>query len=405
MSLVVGARVSLASAWNSHGSSHLSTHRVHFSATHCNKIRAHWPYGNVDASAAASSAAGEGARDILSTSDQGFHGSFGREGICKGVHGVIALSSVAQPFSGVQEEDATQEPIIAPGTDLSSIRDWELDFCSRPILDARGKRLWELLICDSNRNLQFAKFYPNNVINSLTLKDALLSLIQLGLPKPQKIRFFRSQMQNIVSKACSELDIQAVASRRCVSLIRWLDERYDSVYRKHPGFQENATPLLQLEPAFPIELPDNLRGEQWAFVQLPLQGVMEEVAAVKQGASFGNVFPLDVLGLDLPSNAVIPGVAVASTRATPLAAWTNALELACIQVDKQKKCLVLATGVADQWVYAYYRKNRQSDQEADAWEASKKACGGLHFLAVQKSLDSDVCTGFWLLYEGPQSRL
>lgn len=49
---------------------------------------------------------------------------------------------------------------------------------------------------------------------------------------------------------------------------------------------------------------------------------MEEIAAVEQGASFGNVFPLDVLGLDLPPDAIIPGVAVASARATPLAGET-----------------------------------------------------------------------------------
>lgn len=404
MSLAVGARVSLASTWSSHGNSHLSTHRAYSSATHCSKVLALLPYNNLDAPAAAPSA-GEGRKDILATPAQGFHGSFERDSTHKRLRGVIASLSVAQPFSGVQEEGATQEPIIAPGTDLKTIRDWELDFCSRPILDARGKRLWELLICDSNRNLQFSKFYPNNVINSITLRDALLSVIQLGLPKPEKIRFFRSQMQNIVSKACVELDIQAVPSRRCVSLVRWLDERYDTVYRQHPGFQENATSLLQLEQAFPVELPDNLRGDQWAFVQLPISGVMEEIAAVEQGASFGNVFPLDVLGLDLPPDAIIPGVAVASARATPLAAWTNALELACLNVDKQKKRLVLGTGVSDQWVYAYYKKNKQSDQEAEAWEASKRACGGLHFLAVQKSLDSDVCTGFWLLYDGPQSRL
>ena len=105
--------------------------------------------------------------------------------------------SVAHSFSGIQEEAeenvsvVEEGPFIEPGTDLTLIREWELDFCSRPIIDARGKRLWELLICDSGKNFQFAKFYPNNVINSITLKDALMLMIQRGLPKPQKIRFFR----------------------------------------------------------------------------------------------------------------------------------------------------------------------------------------------------------------------
>ena len=43
---------------------------------------------------------------------------------------------------------------------------WELDFCSRPILDERGKKVWEVLICDPERNFQYAQFFPNNKINS-----------------------------------------------------------------------------------------------------------------------------------------------------------------------------------------------------------------------------------------------
>lgn len=316
----------------------------------------------------------------------------------------MSVSSEAQPLSGVQED--VEGPILAPGTDPSSIREWEMDFCSRPILDARGKRIWELAVCDSKLRLQFSKFYPNNVINSITLKDAMVSIMQtLGLPKPEKIRFFRSQMQTIISKACDELDIQPVPSRRCVSLVRWLDSRYESVYQQHPGFQEGAAPLLQLEQSFPLDLPDTLRGDKWAFVQLPLQGALEEVAAVEQGSTFGHVLSPDSLGLSLSPDAVIPGVAVASTRATAVAARLNSLELASLEVDKQKACVILSSGVSDRWLYAYYQKNRVANQEADAWEASKRACGGLHFLAVQQTLDSDVCTGFWLLFDWPRSRL
>lgn len=308
----------------------------------------------------------------------------------------------AQPLSFDPHEVLS----LAPGTDPSSIREWELDFFSRPVLDARSKRVWELVVCDSKRKLQFARFYPNNAINSITLKEAIGYIMNsLRLPKPQKIRFFRAQMQTVILKVCNELDIQPVPSRRCISLIRWLDERYVSVYRQHPGFQDGAAPPLQLEQSFPLELPDALRGEQWAFVQLPLPGVLEEVAAVEQGLTFGSSFSLETLGINLPPNAVIPGVAVASTRATPLAAWTNTLELASLQVDRRKACVVLSTGVTDRWLYAFYRKSREADQEAEAWQATKKACGGLHFLAVQQALDSDVCTGFWLLFDGPMPRV
>lgn len=79
--------------------------------------------------------------------------------------------------------------------DLSAVMEWELDFCSRPLLDERGKRVWELLVCDGSRQLQYAEFFPSNRINSATLKEALLRVCDTtGAPKPQKIRFFRCRL-------------------------------------------------------------------------------------------------------------------------------------------------------------------------------------------------------------------
>lgn len=100
------------------------------------------------------------------------------------------------PNSSLAERSAElgdgQEESVAEDADLSSITEWELDFCSRPILDNRGKKVWELVVCDSKRQLRFSRYYPNNVINSGTLRDALVYIIQtLGVPKPQKVRFFR----------------------------------------------------------------------------------------------------------------------------------------------------------------------------------------------------------------------
>lgn len=44
---------------------------------------------------------------------------------------------------------------------------WELDFCSRPILDERNKKVWELIICDPERNFEYTEYFPNNKINSV----------------------------------------------------------------------------------------------------------------------------------------------------------------------------------------------------------------------------------------------
>lgn len=90
-------------------------------------------------------------------------------------------------------EDPTAElSYLDPETDPLGITDWEVDFCSRPILDIRGKKIWELVVCDDSLSLQYTKYFPNNVINSVTLKDAMVSICdELGVPLPDKIRFFR----------------------------------------------------------------------------------------------------------------------------------------------------------------------------------------------------------------------
>lgn len=98
-----------------------------------------------------------------------------------------------------EEEDDENDPTVEscyfdPETDPNEVSEWELDFCSRPIIDIRGKKVWELVVCDDSLSLQYTKYFPNNVINSVTLKDAILGISEdLGIPLPEKIRFFRSK--------------------------------------------------------------------------------------------------------------------------------------------------------------------------------------------------------------------
>jgi len=51
-------------------------------------------------------------------------------------------------------------------------KDWQIDFCSRPLKDDRGKKVWELLITDEDRSFEHAEFFPNNRINSVELSKA-----------------------------------------------------------------------------------------------------------------------------------------------------------------------------------------------------------------------------------------
>jgi len=64
-----------------------------------------------------------------------------------------------------------------PALQAPKARTWELDFSSRPILDARGKKRWELLICDSDRAWTYSKYFPNNKINSTQARAPAAGLV------------------------------------------------------------------------------------------------------------------------------------------------------------------------------------------------------------------------------------
>ncbi|XP_076895343.1 protein TAB2 homolog, chloroplastic-like [Bidens hawaiensis] len=315
-------------------------------------------------------------------------------------------SPVSLPVDDEQQEDEDEDDPTAELSylDPETVTEWELDFCSRPILDIRGKKIWELVACDSSLSLQYTKYFPNNVINSVTLKDAIVSICdELDVPIPDKIRFFRSQMQTIITRACKELGIKPIPSKRCLSLLLWLEERYETVYKRHPGFQKGSKPLLALDNPFPMDLPDTLYGEKWAFVQLPFSDVKKELETLEKSFAFGATLDLDLLGIEIDDNTLIPGLAVASSRARPLAAWMNGLEVCSVEANLARANLVLSVGISTRYVYASYKKSPVTTSEAEAWEAAKKNSGGLHFLAIQDSLDSDDCVGFWLLLDLPPS--
>lgn len=79
----------------------------------------------------------------------------------------------------------------------------------------------------------------------------------------------------------------------------------------------------------------------------------------------------------------------------------NGLEVCSIEVDFARACLILSVGISGRYIYATYKKSTATTNEAEAWEEAKKACGGLHFLAIQGDLESDDCVGFWLLLDLP----
>lgn len=282
---------------------------------------------------------------------------------------------------------------------------WELDFYSRPILDENQKKLWEVLVCESpldtrqsvNELFQYAQFCPNQQVNSIWLREALEDAIAKSQQTPKKIRFFRRQMSNMITKACEDLGIPAQASRRTYALDRWLQQRIQDFYPTQPGYQDSAaaSSFVRYQTQEPQLLPDALQYEKWAFVTLEA-GAFEEMDEWDIG--FGEAFPLAMMGLapDTP----IPGLILfSSSRATPIAGWMSGLELAFIRFDSGSPArLLLETGASDSWTLATIKDSRTLS-EAKGFESAKQKAGMVHFLAVQSSPTSESFAGFWLLQE------
>jgi RNA-binding protein Tab2/Atab2 len=279
---------------------------------------------------------------------------------------------------------------------------WELDFYSRPILDENQKKVWEVLVCESpsetrtnvNSLFRFAKYCPSTEVNSVWLRTALEEAISKAGATPRRIRFFRRQMNNMITKACTDLGIPPQPSRRTLLLNQWLGERMEEVYPQEPGYQAGTNPSVRLDNPLPQRLPDALEGQKWIFVTL--EGA--EFAEMHEwDISFKEAFPLEMANLS--TEARIPGVVIFSPRALPIAGWMSGLELAWLKFDSSQGArLVLETGATESWILANI-KNPEIAAAAKGFEEAKQKANGVHFIAIQSNPQEESFAGFWLMQE------
>ena len=284
---------------------------------------------------------------------------------------------------------------------------WELDFYSRPVLDENGKKLWEVLICESPNDIgkspdslfKYAQYCSSKTVNSLWLREAIEKAIAEAQSSPQKIRFFRRQMNNMIVKACEDAGITPVPSRRTYALNQWIEKRMQDVYPQEEGFDLKTakTTSVQYPALNPIPLPDAVRGDQgdkWLFVSLAATDFDE---MNEWDIAFEESFALSLL--DITPNTIIPGLIIYSPRANPLAAWMSGLEMGFLKLETElQPQLRLETSLSDSWTLVNLT-NKETVKQAQDFEAAKQKANGAHFLAVQLSPDSASFAGFWLLKE------
>ncbi len=279
---------------------------------------------------------------------------------------------------------------------------WEIDFYSRPILDDNQKKIWEVLVCESPLDIstkvdslfRYAQYCPSTQVNSGWLRTALQEAINQAGKAPIKIRFFRRQMNNMITKACQDLGIPAQPSRRTLVLNQWLEQRMEEVYPQEAGYQGGTNPSVRLEKPLPQRLPDALEGQQWTFVTLDAADFAE---MPEWEIGFGEAFPIELAKVS--PEARIPGILIFSPRALPLAGWMSGLELAFLRFDTSEEArLLLETGVTESWIVANI-KNPQVLAEAKGFEEAKQKANGVHFIGVQSDPNAQSFAGFWLLQE------
>ncbi|MDB9524553.1 Tab2/Atab2 family RNA-binding protein [Oscillatoria sp. CS-180] len=277
---------------------------------------------------------------------------------------------------------------------------WEVDFYSRPILDENNKKRWEVLIseglqtvdADPEAAFRYSKFLSNTEVNSIELKKAIEEAIAQAPTPPDRIRFFRFSMQNMITRACEDLGLPVQASRRTLALKQWMDYRKTEVYPNEPGYTDKPSPSVGAPPPAPQPLPDALIGQQWALVTLPAGDLAD---MPEWPISFGEAFPTRFAGLE--PDTLVPGLVMFSSRALPMAGWLSGLEISELRIEAGKVSrLILETGSADSWVVAVLN-TPELQKEAQNFEATKARANQVHFLAVQDNPETEAFAGFWLM--------
>lgn len=285
--------------------------------------------------------------------------------------------------------------------------DWELDYYSRPIIEADGRKRWELLICSTPQpGAQGGAVEPfrwlrpcgAGDVNSLWLREALSEALaesdQQGRGRPRRVRCWRGSMRSMVQRAADAVGLEMVASRRCYALVEWLQQRQAEVYPLDPGYQCGplAPPPLPIRPV-PVPLPEVARGERWAWATLPAGALVD---CAEWSIGFAGLLRLPPA---LDPQVPVPGIRLFSRhRALAMAGWLAGLEPVRLEVVEDQ--LVLEAGLEDRWLLTGLAAEEAAAARTSFAEARQRA-GGLQFIAIQAHEEEPRLEGFWLLRDLP----
>lgn len=278
---------------------------------------------------------------------------------------------------------------------------WQVDFYRRPLKDDSGEKLWELSICDLDRNFTFSTFCPQSQANSVWLTEQLQQ-VSPGKNLPDLIQVFRPQSLGLIESAAQVLDIEVEATRRTFALKQLLEERAKQ-YQKMANYTGEAYHPLMLESPPPVPLPENLWGDRWRFAALPA-GDIEDAFKSRPIPILEMPELLLPLNLALASTVSVPGVIIDGGRQSMrLARWLQAAKpVALNYIPGSPDGLILEAGLVDRWIVATF-EDPDVKAAGEIYQQRQQLSHGLHFLLVQPDDSGMTYTGFWLLNFNPRS--
>lgn len=272
---------------------------------------------------------------------------------------------------------------------------WQVDFYRRPLRDATGQVLWELLICDATRRFTYDALCHQQSANVSWLVSELHKAAD-GTGLPSVIQVFRSQSLSLLTSAAQQLGIAVEATRRTPALKQLLQERALQ-YSKQDNYTGEVYNPIVLDKPPPLPLPENLWGDRWRFATFPA-GQVEEAFAQRPIPILQMPTFLLPLNLGLASTVAVPGVVIDGGRKSmQLARWLQDVQpVALNYIAGAPDGLVLEAGLIDRWIVGTF-EDKEVAESGQAYEQRKQLSQGLHFLLVQPDESGMTYTGFWLL--------
>lgn len=271
---------------------------------------------------------------------------------------------------------------------------WQADFYRRPLKDKNGQQLWELLICDPTRSLEFIAMCLQSEVNANWLV-AQLQKVGQSQDLPDVIQVFRPQSLGLIETAAQMLGVKVEPTRRTTALKQWLLDRAQQYPQMETYTGESYQPLA-LDSSPPLPLPENLWGDRWRFATLPagnIGDIIDRPIPILAAPEF--LLPLN---LGLSSTLSIPGVVIDGGRQSmKLARWLEATRPYLLKyIPGDPDGLILEAGLVDRWVVATFT-DKEVSGAAQVYEQRKQQSQGLHFLLVQPDDSGMTYSGFWLL--------